>query len=109
MSKKDWESIEFTNPEEHNPNKYVYLVHAIQTDPMCRTIQNIVAIKNGGHTYKIIDLSLHPKDIFKKPIISCSLIGKGEKQGKSYEKLCTFANVRINFKSTTRKYFIFIN
>ena len=108
MSEKNWRDINFTDPQNHDSRQFIYLIHAIQTNDMVRTMQNLTRI-NLGSSEKTIDLSKKPEDISKKKIISCSLIGKGKIEGKDFEQLETWSNVRINFKSTTRKYFTFWN
>ena len=111
MSQKDWEDISFTDPKEHNPEQYIYIVHAIKTDECSRIMQNLAAMElNDGNTRPpIIDLSKNPQDISKKKIISGSLIGKGQLNGIDFEQLETWANVRLDCKSTTRKHFTIWN
>ena len=69
MSTKDWEKIKFTNPENHNPEQFIYLVHGITTDHIRNLKKEIAVLKSGKYDKnKKIDLRQHPEDISKKPI-----------------------------------------
>lgn len=97
MSK--WDEI-VTEPQEHNDKSYVYIVHAIQTG-IGHIFRNLIAVReNGGKTRKSIDLTKEPNRISEMQTISCSIIGKRDKneEGLTFESLHTWANVGVILK-----------
>ena len=92
---KEWRNIEFSDPNSHNPEQYIYLVHAIKERDGFR---DMIKLKEGCKE-KQYDLIKNPRDISKMGTISCSLIGKGKnREGREYEQLETWADIGLILK-----------
>lgn len=89
-----WRSLEFSDPNNHNPNDYIYIVHAIQNG---NNIRNLIKLREGS-VEKQYDLIRHPRDVSKMGTISCSLIGKGRHNGIRFEQLETWAQIGLILK-----------
>lgn len=97
---KKWENFSCSNPQEHNNEQFVYIVHSILNDSFARLLQQtsdiIEGINVGENTF--IDLTKNPELVASKKIISCSLIGKGVINGQSFFVPTTYSNVGIILK-----------
>lgn len=92
---KEWRNIEFSDPNSHNPEQYIYLVHAIKERDGLR---DMIKLKEGCKEEQY-DLIENPRDISKMGTISCSLIGKGKnREGREYEQLETWADIGLILK-----------
>lgn len=94
-----WTNFRTTNPEKHDENEFIYLVHMIQNPAMGGFLRDIIRINEGGSLSDKINLCKNPNKINEMETISCSLIGKGSTpNGIPFEQLDTWANVGLILK-----------
>lgn len=90
----NWSGLEFSDPENHNEDEFIYLVHGVVNDDLAKILQqksNSIegVIYRKGYT----DTKRKNRNLEDKEIISCSLIGTGKINGIDFNVSQTFSNV----------------